>query len=127
MTEPSAAPARRILVVDDNRDVADSLAMLLESVGMAVRVAYDGTSALETAAAFRPEIVFLDLGMPKMDGYATARRLRELPGGHDIFLVALTGWGQAEDRGRTRDAGFDEHLTKPVGFAALTDVIARRR
>ncbi|WP_170153457.1 PAS domain S-box protein [Roseiarcus fermentans] len=124
---PAAASARRILVVDDYRDVADSLAMLLESMGMEVRVAYGGASALEAAALFRPEIVFLDLGMPKMDGYETARRLRDLPGGQDMLLVALTGWGQAEDRRRTRDAGFDEHLTKPMGLDPLSDVLARRR
>ena len=124
--EPSAAPARRILVVDDHRDAADSLAMLLESVGMEVRVAYEGTPAPEAAAAFKPEIVFPDLGMPKMDGYETARRLREFPDGDDIFVVALTGWGKGEARRRTRDAGFDDHLTKPVDFGLLKKVLKRR-
>ena len=118
---------RRVLIVDDNRDVADSLAMLLETLGMDVRAAYDGPSALDIVAAFRPEIVFLDLGMPKMDGYETARRFRQLPDGRDALLVALTGWGQTEDRRRTRDAGFDEHLAKPVELGVLEGVLRRRR
>ena len=122
------ASAQRILVVDDNRDVADSLVMLLETLSVDARVAYDGRSALEIAAAFKPEIVFLDLGMPKMDGYETARRLRQLSDNHHhVLLIALTGWGQAEDRRRTRDAGFDEHLAKPVDFSLVKGVLARRR
>jgi CheY-like chemotaxis protein len=118
---------RRILVVDDNRDVAESLAMLLESIGMRVRVAYDGQSALEAAAAFRPEVLFVDLGMPTMDGYETARHLRRLTDGDDFFLVALTGWGQEDNRRRSRDAGFDEHLTKPVDLKVLEGILTRRR
>ena len=119
--------SRRILVVDDNHDVADSLAMLLESMGMDVRVAYDGPSALEIAFAFKPEIVFLDLGMPGMDGVETARRLRQIPDGNDAFLIALTGWGQAEHRSRTREAGFDEHLAKPVDLDTLMPILRRGR
>ena len=126
-TNPPAVSARRILVVDDVAEVADSLVMLLETLSDQIRVAYDGPSALEIAAVFKPEIVFLDLGMPKMDGFEVARRLRNIPNGRDIFLVALTGWGQAEDRRRTRDAGFDEHLTKPVDFALLEGVLQGRR
>lgn len=118
---------RRILVVDDNHDVADSLVMLLEAMGMEVRAAYDGPSALQAAAAFKPEIVFLDLGMPGMDGYETARRLRWLPEAHDSLLVALTGWGQAEHRSRAQEAGFNEHLVKPLNFDVLQRILAERR
>ena len=127
--EPAVPPvsARSVLVVDDNRDVGDSLVMLLELLGMDVRVAYDGPSALESAVGFKPEIVFLDLGMPKMDGYETARRLRQLSNGRDVRLVALTGWAQSDDRRRTREAGFNEHLTKPVDLDLLSEVLARRR
>jgi PAS domain S-box-containing protein len=121
----ATAPTRRILVVDDNRDVADSLAMLLEALSPHVRVAYDGRTALELAAAFRPEVVFIDLGMPEMDGYETARRLRQLPNGHDFLLVALTGWGQEENRRRARNSGFDEHLTKPADLKHLEGASAR--
>ncbi len=123
----SATPTRRVLVVDDDHDVADSLAMLLEYLDMDVRVAHAGATALGIAADFEPEIVFLDLGMPKMDGFETARRLRQLPNGPNMILLALTGWGQADDRRRTRDAGFDDHLTKPVDVDLLTQVLARRR
>ncbi|MCW2275083.1 response regulator [Rhodoblastus acidophilus] len=129
--EPTAsAPAhvarRRILVVDDSRDIADVLVMLLETLDEDVRVAYDGQSALELVAAFKPEIVFLDIGMPEMDGYETARRIRQLPEGKRMFLIALTGWGQEQDRRRTREAGFDEHLVKPVNFEQVQALLAER-
>jgi PAS domain S-box-containing protein len=114
---------RRILVVDDNRDSAESLGMLLAVSGCTVKVAFDGVRALETFASFRPDIVLLDIGMPEMDGYEVARRIRGEPGGHDVRLVALTGWGQEEDKRRARDAGFDEHLTKPVDQAVLTALL----
>jgi PAS domain S-box-containing protein len=105
---------RRILVVDDNVDAAESLALLLRLQGQVVRVAHDGPSALATAQAFQPEMVFLDIGMPGMDGYEVARQLRQQPGLEHTTLVALTGWGQEEDRRRSREAGFDKHLIKPV-------------
>jgi PAS domain S-box-containing protein len=105
---------RRVLVVDDNQDAADGMAMLIELMGVAVRVAYDGRSALAAAEAFRPDLVLLDLGMPVVDGYEVCRTLREQPDGDAMSIVALTGWGQESDRRRTQDAGFDDHLTKPI-------------
>ena len=117
--EESASPplpppsGRRLLVVDDNADVALSLAVLLRLYGHEVQVAHDGRSALQLAAAFRPDLVFLDIGMPGMDGYEVARRLRRTPGLEKVVLAALTGWGQQEDRRRTAEAGFDYHLVKP--------------
>jgi PAS domain S-box-containing protein len=114
------APAdRRALVIDDDRDVADSLAMLLEGLGATVRVTYAGREGLREIEAFEPHIVFLDLGMPEQDGIQTARMIRQSDIGRKLTLVALTGWGQAEDRARTRDAGFDAHLTKPASVRNL--------
>jgi PAS domain S-box-containing protein len=124
MLAKAPGTARRILVVDDNQDAADSLGLLLETLGAAVRVVYDGPSALETVASFQPEVMLLDLGMPRMDGYETARRLRESPAGQDLLLIALTGWGQDEDRRRTKAAGFDHHLVKPVDFDSLQALLA---
>ena len=112
---PAAArPARRILVVDDNRDSADSLTTILGIMGNEVRTAYDGVEAVEAAAAFRPALAFLDIGLPRLNGYDVARRIRQLPDGANVILVALTGWGQEDDRRRSREAGFDRHLVKPV-------------
>jgi CheY-like chemotaxis protein len=115
---------RRVLVVDDNRDAADSLAVLLEVAGQEVVVAYDGLAALDLAASFRPDVLLLDLGLPNLSGYEVASRLRQREGEEKPMLVALTGWGQEEDRRRSREAGFDLHLTKPVDFHALRDVLA---
>lgn len=103
----------RLLVVDDNRDAAVSLSMLLRLQGHDVRIAHDGPTALEIARQSRPDVIFLDLGMPGMDGYEVARRLRQQPGLEKVVLAALTGWGQHEDRRRTAEAGFDHHLVKP--------------
>jgi two-component system CheB/CheR fusion protein len=108
-------PRRRVLVVDDNLDAANSLARLLKRLyGQDVRVAHDGPAALESAAEFRPEIVLLDIGMPGMDGYEVARRLRDEPEHAALKIVALTGWGQEADRLRSKAVGFDHHLVKPV-------------
>ena len=112
---------RRVLVADDNHDAADSLAMLLELGGHEVRVAHDGREALAIANAFRPEVALLDIAMPGMDGHEVARALRAEPWGRGVVLVALTGWGQHEDRHRALAAGFDHHLTEPVD----PDVIER--
>ena len=111
--------ARRILVVEDNQDAAESLATLIELMGHEVRSVHDGASALETAAAFRPDVVLLDIGLPDMNGYEVAPRLRQQPGLERIALAALTGWGQEEDRLRARTAGFDHHFVKPIDVDGL--------
>jgi CheY-like chemotaxis protein len=113
----------RILVVDDNRDAADTLTMVLELAGHEVRTAYDGINALQLAEAFRPKVMLLDLGMPHMDGYQTARQIRDQSWSHSMVLVALTGWGQEQDRRRTREAGFDHHFVKPVDPQAISRLI----
>jgi PAS domain S-box-containing protein len=115
---------RRVLVIDDDRDVATSLAMLLETFGTTVHVAYSGATGLEALKAFKPELVFLDLGMPEMDGYETARQIRAQPEGRGVVLVALTGWGQAEIYDRAREAGFDRQLTKPAALESLSEILA---
>jgi signal transduction histidine kinase/CheY-like chemotaxis protein len=119
-------PARRVLVVDDNRDAAESLALLLQLCGCQVSVAFSGPQALSLFASAKPEIVLLDIGMPGMDGYEVARRVRSAAAGEEVFLVALTGWGQAEDKQRAAQAGFDEHVTKPVDPDRLTTLLASR-
>jgi signal transduction histidine kinase/CheY-like chemotaxis protein len=123
--EPLAAPARyRILVADDNEDSVESLALLLTLRGSEVRTARDGCEAVEAAAVFGPDIVLLDIGMPRLNGYEAARRIREQGRGERMVLIALTGWGQDEDRQRSTAAGFDFHLVKPVDFAALEQLLA---
>ncbi|HEX4268065.1 MAG TPA: response regulator [Steroidobacteraceae bacterium] len=114
---------RRLLVVDDNRDAAESMSMLLQMWGHEVAFAYDGPSALETAQQWRPEAVFLDIGLPGMDGYEVAARLRALPQAKGAVLIAITGYGQDDDRLRSRRAGIDHHLVKPVAPDALRDLI----
>jgi signal transduction histidine kinase/ActR/RegA family two-component response regulator len=114
----------RILVVDDNRDAAESLSMILRLLGYEIQSAHDGVEALQAAAAFHPNVVLLDIGMPKMNGYETARRIREQPWGRTMTLIALTGWGQEDDKKRAVEAGFDVHLTKPVEPAALEKLLA---
>jgi CheY-like chemotaxis protein len=116
-------PSRRILIADDNADAAGALATLLELEGHDVTVAHDGNEAVMKASNFRPDVVFMDLGMPVMDGFEAARRLRALPFGEDVLLVALTGWGQAGDRQRSREAGFDRHYVKPLDTTALTELL----
>jgi two-component system, chemotaxis family, CheB/CheR fusion protein len=117
------AIARRILIVDDNRDSATSLAMVLELKGHETRTAHDGLAAVEAAAAFRPDVVLLDIGLPKLNGYETARKIREQPWGQALLLVALNGWGQEDDRRKSREAGFNEHLVKPVDHATLIELL----
>jgi signal transduction histidine kinase/integral membrane sensor domain MASE1/ActR/RegA family two-component response regulator len=121
------APARRVLVVDDNADAADSLAQLLRLAGHEVRVAYDGPAALEAARTYRPDAVLLDIGLPGMSGYEVAKLLRTQPGPRPTLLVAVTGYGRQEDRRRSREAGFDVHLTKPVDPHELERVLTTRR
>ena len=121
---PPAGRALRVLVVDDNRDAADSLALLLEIAGHEARAAYTGREALSLARELRPDVILLDLGMPGMDGYEVASRLRRDPATRGVTLIALTGWGQEADRKRSAEAGFDRHLTKPVAFEVVQRLFA---
>ena len=128
-TAPTEEPARsqasyRILVVDDMADNADSLALLLRAMGNEVGVAYGGEEALRAAEKFRPELAFVDLGMPEMDGYETCRRMRAARWGRDLVLVALTGWGEKNYRRRTTEAGFDHHIVKPLDTDTLESLLA---
>jgi PAS domain S-box-containing protein len=118
------AIGRRILIVDDSEDGAESLAMLLALGGHETHKAYDGLEALEAAERVRPDAVLLDIGLPRLNGYEVCRRLRQEPWGKDMLLVALTGWGQEEDRIRSREAGFDAHMVKPVDHDALLKLLA---
>ncbi|MEQ9407570.1 MAG: PAS domain S-box protein [Fuerstiella sp.] len=112
-------PRRRILVVDDNQDSANSLSMMLRLMQHEIRTVHDGLAAMKTAAEFRPEIILLDIGMPQINGYEVCRHIREQPWSDGIVIVALTGWGQNEDRRRSAEAGFDHHLVKPVDLSVL--------
>ena len=123
---PCEVPAQRILVVDDNADSAESLAVLLQMSGHEVYTAHDGEAAIEAADAHRPDVVLLDIGLPKVNGHDVCRHIRAQPWGRDIRLVALTGWGQANDRRRSHEAGFDGHLVKPVGPEALLALLSTR-
>jgi signal transduction histidine kinase/CheY-like chemotaxis protein len=116
--------SRRVLVVDDNRDSADTLSTLLEVMGCEVAVAYDGEQALAAGAQFKPDAVLLDLGMPKLNGFETCERMRLQAWGQSICIVAVTGWGQDEDRRRTKDAGFNAHMVKPADPGKLTELLA---
>jgi signal transduction histidine kinase/ActR/RegA family two-component response regulator len=122
-----SGPRRRALVVDDNVDSAESLAILLEATGNETRTAHDGREAIAAVEAFRPQVVFLDIGMPHLNGYDTARQIREQPWGRNIVLVAVTGWGQEEDRRRSKDAGFDAHLVKPADYTEVSRLLASVR
>jgi PAS domain S-box-containing protein len=126
--EPKQAPvpARKVLVVDDNVDAADTLGLLLQSLGHDTRVVYDGAAALDAVLDFKPDIVLLDLGMPGLDGYEVARRLRKLKRKQHFRVVAVTGWGQESDRAKSKAAGFDLHLVKPVDVKALLQALAER-
>jgi PAS domain S-box-containing protein len=116
--------SRRILVVDDNRDAAVSLATLLRVNGNETQTVYDGVEAVETAATYKPDVIFLDLGMPNMNGYDACRAIRKQPAGKGILIFALTGWGQDEDRQKSTEAGFNGHLVKPVEYAVLSKLLA---
>ena len=132
MAEQAAAPAEplaaqaprgsRVLVVDDNRDAADSLSELLGVDGYETRVAHDGAAAVELADSWHPDVILLDIGLPRLDGYEAARRIRALERGGQIRLIAVTGWGQAEDRAKSAAAGFDHHIVKPVDLATLSEL-----
>jgi len=124
---PVAAVLRRILVVDDNRDSARTLSMMLDLMGQHTAVAFDGQEAIDIVTNDPPELIFLDIGLPRLNGYEVCRRIRELPGGSEIMIVALTGWGQEDDRRRSTDAGFDVHLVKPIDLATLEELVANLR
>jgi signal transduction histidine kinase/ActR/RegA family two-component response regulator len=115
---------RRILVADDFPQSAETLARLLQQDGNEVQVVQDGAAAVEAAAQFHPDVVLMDIAMPKLDGYEAAKQIRQQPWGKEMVLIALTGWGQQQDRRRTQDAGFDAHLTKPVNYEAIMTVLA---
>jgi signal transduction histidine kinase/CheY-like chemotaxis protein len=119
-----AKPGTRVLVVDDNHDAAEVLCMLLQSIGVKVEVVNSGPAALAAIPDYRPNVILMDIGMPGMDGNEVARRIRQQPEFNDIKLIALTGWGQEKDRQRSKESGFDHHLTKPVNFKTLSDLIA---
>jgi CheY-like chemotaxis protein len=121
--EGSRGHRRKILVVDDNIDAANGLRYILESKGHELRVAYNGCSALEIAEIFHPEVIFLDIGMPGMDGYEVCRKARATAWGEGVLLVAITGWGQSEDKQRAYEAGFDCHFTKPVQVNDLDRIL----
>ena len=116
-------PARRILVVDDNRDSALSMALLLKVAGNETFTAHDGLEAVESAERIKPDVILLDIGLPLMNGYEVARKVREQPWGEKVALIALTGWGQEEDRRKSNEAGFNSHLVKPVDHAVLNKLL----
>ena len=119
----STARKLRVLVIDDNEDAAESLAMMIELDGHEIRTVYNGAAALELAGCFRPDLVFCDIGLPKMDGYEVARRLRLEAEHSATVLVALTGWGSEEDKRKTKEAGFDHHFIKPAEGAEIESII----
>lgn len=117
----------KILVVDDNHDSALSLAMMLSIMGHETRTAHDGESAVTSAEAFLPDVVLLDIGLPKLNGYEVAQRIRESAWGKSMFLIAVTGWGQDEDRQRSSDVGLNLHMVKPVEPSALEKLLSELR
>jgi CheY-like chemotaxis protein len=124
-SEPrTTTSSMRILIVDDNRDGADTLAEMLKLLGNDTRTAYDGEQGVRMAEKYRPDVILLDIGLPKLNGYEACRRIREQTWGKDVALIALTGWGQEKDRIRSQEAGFDRHLVKPVDPQALTEILA---
>jgi CheY-like chemotaxis protein len=123
-SEPRATADRRVLIVDDNRDGAESLATLLSMSGHQTRMVHDGLEALEAAERFRPDLVLLDIGIPKLNGYDACRRIRNEPWGKEMVVVAVTGYGQEADIRNSREAGFDHHFVKPVDYRSLARVLA---
>jgi CheY-like chemotaxis protein len=119
----TTGPRQRILIVDDNRDGANSLAVILKLMNNEVRTANDGVEAVEQAEVFRPDAILMDMGMPRLNGLEATRRIRAQPWGQSITIIALTGWGQDHDRDRSREAGCDGHLVKPVDLADLQKML----
>jgi CheY-like chemotaxis protein len=124
--EPTG-PSLRVLVVDDNVDAAQSLGLLLEESGHDVQTAYDGPSALEVALDYRPNVMLLDIGLPGIDGFEVAKRLRQQPDLRCVVLVAMTGYGQVTDKQRSQEAGFNHHLVKPADFGKVLQILATVR
>jgi CheY-like chemotaxis protein len=124
---PAPKSSLRILIVDDNRDAADSLVMLLRLMGNDTRTAYDGQEGVDVAGEFRPDVMLLDIGLPKLDGHEACRRIRAQSWGKNVVLIAVTGWGQEEDRRRSHEAGFDHHMVKPVDPQELVKLLASFR
>jgi signal transduction histidine kinase len=122
--QPAPKLGLRILVVDDNQDSAASLSMMLKLMGNDTHTVYDGEEAIAAVGKYRPDVILLDIGMPKLNGYEACRRIRQQPGGEKLTIIAQTGWGQEDDRQRTHDAGFDHHLVKPIDSAALMKMLA---
>jgi CheY-like chemotaxis protein len=120
----AASPAARVAVIDDNRDSADALALVLQETGYEVIVGYSGQDALRLAQHGNPAAMILDIGMPDLTGYEVARRLRDDARGRELFLIAMTGWGQAKDKASAQAAGFDRHFTKPLDPAELQQELA---
>jgi len=114
----------RVLIVDDNRDSADSLSMLLEITGNKTFLAHDGVEALDAAEKYRPDVMLVDIGLPRLDGHEVCRRIREQPWGKDTVMIALTGWGQEDDRRKSQEAGFNGHLVKPVDYDQLLELLS---
>jgi CheY-like chemotaxis protein len=124
-TRPTvASPGLRILIADDNADSVTTLSWSLEHSGHEVRTASDGIAAVQVAREFRPQLALLDIGMPRLNGYDAAREIRKMLG-DEVTLVAVTGWGQEEDKRRAREAGFDRHVTKPIDIETLDRMVAR--
>ncbi len=124
VTAEPISPSLRVLVVDDNVDAADSLGLLLEAAGHDAQMAYEGVSAVKVALKFRPHVVLLDIGLPRLDGYEVAKRLRQDASFVDVVMVAMTGYGQATDKLRSQDAGFNHHLVKPADFGEVQQILA---
>jgi CheY-like chemotaxis protein len=120
----ATASGLRLLLADDNADAAESLGLLLEMAGHEVELVYSGADAVRAASAAAPDAALLDIGMPGVSGYEAARQIREQAGCRETVLIALTGWGQAEDRRRSADAGFQHHLVKPIDPAELNRILA---
>jgi CheY-like chemotaxis protein/anti-sigma regulatory factor (Ser/Thr protein kinase) len=123
-SSPKYDTKRRVLIVDDNRDSADSLAMLMEITGNETYLAHDGVEAVDAVEKYRPQVVLLDIGLPRLDGHEVCRQIREQPWGKDIVIIALTGWGQEDDRRKSQEAGFNGHLVKPVDYDKLLALLS---
>lgn len=123
MQQTNSRPSLKILVADDNADISDSLSLLLQSVGYTVEAVYDGLAAVELAPSFQPDVILLDIGMPRLSGYEAAKQLRKLVPSN-VVLVAVTAWGRDIDKKRAYEAGFDHHFVKPMAFHTLLDLLA---